>query len=72
VLVSRKKVVRSFYSSRVSFTVGTCILLGVLGLLPLGRVEGWDLYNVLIDNGSQANIIFLHAYDHMGINHSML
>jgi sRNA-binding regulator protein Hfq len=44
----------------------------VLGLLPLGRVEGWDLHNVLIDNDSHADIIFLHAYDHMGINHSML
>jgi hypothetical protein len=29
VLVSRKKVVKPFYSSRGAFTVGTCILLGL-------------------------------------------
>jgi hypothetical protein len=37
-----------------------------------GRVAGWDLHKVLVDNGSQANIIFLHAFDHMGISHSLL
>jgi hypothetical protein len=36
------------------------------------RVAGWDLHKVLVDNGSQADIIFLHAFDHMGINHSLL
>jgi hypothetical protein len=35
-------------------------------------VAGWDLHKVLVDNGSQANIIFLHAFDCMGINHSLL
>jgi hypothetical protein len=35
-------------------------------------VAGWDLHKVLVDNGSQADIIFLHAFDHMGINHSLL
>jgi hypothetical protein len=34
---SNRKVVLSFYSSRVDFTMGTCILLG-LGLLSLGGV----------------------------------
>jgi hypothetical protein len=33
-------------------------------------VAGWDLHKVLVDNGSQTDIIFLHAYDRMGINHS--
>jgi hypothetical protein len=30
-------------------------------------VAGWDLHKVLVDNGSQANIIFLHAFDRMGV-----
>ena len=30
------------------------------------------MHNVLIDNGSQADIIFLHAFDRMGINHNPL
>jgi hypothetical protein len=36
------------------------------------RVAGWDLHKVLVNNGSQADIIFLHAFDCMGINHSLL
>jgi hypothetical protein len=35
-------------------------------------VAGWDLHKVLVDNGSQADIIFLHAFDRMGINHNLL
>jgi hypothetical protein len=35
-------------------------------------VAGWDLHKVLVDNGSEADIIFLHAFDCMGINHSLL
>jgi hypothetical protein len=35
-------------------------------------VAGWDLHKVLVDNGSQADIIFLHAFDCMGIGHSLL
>jgi hypothetical protein len=33
-------------------------------------VAGWDLHKVLVDNSSQADIIFLHAFDRMGISHS--
>ena len=33
-------------------------------------VAGWDLHKVLVDNGSQADIIFLHAFDRMGISES--
>jgi hypothetical protein len=36
------------------------------------RVAGWDLHKVLIDKGSQADIIFLHAFDRMDISHSLL
>jgi hypothetical protein len=36
------------------------------------RVAGWDLIKVLVDNGNQADNIFLHAFDRMGINHSLL
>jgi hypothetical protein len=36
------------------------------------RVAGWDLHKVLVGNGSQADIILLHAFDRMGINHSLL
>jgi hypothetical protein len=36
------------------------------------RVAGWDLHKVLVDNGSQADIIVLHAFNHMGISHSLL
>jgi hypothetical protein len=36
------------------------------------RVAGWNLHKVLVDNGSQTDIIFLHAFDHMGISHSLL
>jgi hypothetical protein len=36
------------------------------------RVAGWDLHKVLVNNGSQADIIFLHAFDCMGINHGLL
>jgi hypothetical protein len=35
-------------------------------------VAGWDLHKVLVDNDSQAGIIFLHAFDRMGISHSLL
>jgi hypothetical protein len=35
-------------------------------------VAGWDLHKVLLHNGSQADIIFLHAFDRMGISHSLL
>ena len=35
-------------------------------------VAGWDLHKVLVDNGSQADIIFLHAFDCMGFSHSLL
>jgi hypothetical protein len=35
-------------------------------------VAGWDLHKVLVDNGNQADIIFLHAFDRMGISHSVL
>jgi hypothetical protein len=35
-------------------------------------VAGWDLHKVLVDNGSQADIIFLHAFDRVGISHSLL
>jgi hypothetical protein len=36
------------------------------------RVASWDLHKVLVDNGSQADIIFLHAFDHMGISHNLI
>jgi hypothetical protein len=35
-------------------------------------VVGWDLHKVLVDNGSQADTIFLHAFDRMGISHNLL
>jgi hypothetical protein len=35
-------------------------------------VAGWDLHKVLVDNGSQADIIFLHGFYRMGIIHSLL
>jgi hypothetical protein len=35
-------------------------------------VAGWDLHKVLVDNGSQADIIFLHAFYRMGISHNLL
>jgi hypothetical protein len=35
-------------------------------------VGGWDLHKVLVNNGSHADIIFLHAFDRMGISHSLL
>jgi hypothetical protein len=35
-------------------------------------VAGWDLHKVVVDNGSQADIIFMHAFDRMGISHSLL
>jgi hypothetical protein len=35
-------------------------------------VAEWDLHKVLVDNGSQADIIFLHAFDRMDISHSLL
>jgi hypothetical protein len=35
-------------------------------------VAGWDLHKVLVDKGSQVDIIFLHAFDRMGISHSLL
>jgi hypothetical protein len=36
------------------------------------RVAGWDLHKVLVNNGSQTDIIFLHAFDRMGISHNLL
>jgi hypothetical protein len=35
-------------------------------------VAGWDLPKVLVDNGSQADIIFMHAFVRMGISHNLL
>jgi hypothetical protein len=35
-------------------------------------VAGWDLHKFLVDNGSQADIIFLHTFDRMGISHNLL
>jgi hypothetical protein len=35
-------------------------------------VAGWELHKVLVNNGSQDDIIFLHAFDRMGISHSLL
>jgi hypothetical protein len=35
-------------------------------------VAGWDLNKVLVDNDNQADIIFPHAFDRMGISHSLL
>jgi hypothetical protein len=35
-------------------------------------VARWDLHKGLVDNGSQVDIIFLHAFDRMGISHSLL
>jgi hypothetical protein len=42
------------------------------GMVINCSVAGWDLHKVLVDNGSQADIIFLHAFDRMGISHSLL
>jgi hypothetical protein len=36
------------------------------------RVAGWYLHKVLVDNGSQVDFIFLHAFDRMGISHNHL
>jgi hypothetical protein len=36
------------------------------------QVTGWDLHKVLVDNGSQADIIFLHTFNRMGISHNLL
>jgi hypothetical protein len=36
------------------------------------NVESWELQKALIDNGSQANIIFQYAFNQMGINRSLL
>jgi hypothetical protein len=35
-------------------------------------VAGWDLHKVLVDNGSHTDIVFLHAFNRMGISHSLL
>jgi hypothetical protein len=35
-------------------------------------VAGWNLHKVLVDNGSQVDVIFLHAFDRMGISHNLL
>jgi hypothetical protein len=36
------------------------------------RVAGWDLHKVLVDNGSHADIMFLHAFDCTGISHNLI
>jgi hypothetical protein len=36
------------------------------------RVADWDLHKVLVDNNSHADIIFLHAFDRLGIRHNLL
>lgn len=36
------------------------------------NVAGWNLHKVLVDNWSQVDIIFLLAFDRMGINHNLL
>jgi hypothetical protein len=32
----------------------------------------WDLHTILIDDDSQADIIFIHLFDRMGMNHNRL
>lgn len=36
------------------------------------NVAGWEILKALMDNDSQANIIFLHAIKRMGINPKQL
>lgn len=36
------------------------------------NVAGWEIYKALIDNGSQADIIFLHAFEKIGISPNQL
>jgi hypothetical protein len=35
-------------------------------------VADWDLHKALVNNGSQADIIFLHAFNRMSISHNLL
>jgi hypothetical protein len=32
------------------------------------NIAGWEIRKALMDNDNQVNIIFLHAFDRMGIN----
>ena len=36
------------------------------------NIAVWEIRKALIDNGRQTNIIFLHAFDGMGINPKQL
>lgn len=36
------------------------------------NVVGWEIHKSLVDNGSQADIIFFHAFNKMGINPKQL
>jgi hypothetical protein len=52
--------------------MSTCAAPHIDAMVINCSVAGWDLHKVLVDNGSQANIIFLHAFDRMGISHNLL
>lgn len=36
------------------------------------NIVDWELHKALIDNGRQVDIIFMCAFDRMGINHNFL
>jgi hypothetical protein len=36
------------------------------------HIDRWNITNILIDNGSQAEILFLTAFEKMGYNNKQL
>lgn len=36
------------------------------------NIDGWDLHKALVNNNSQTDIIFSHAFGRMGIKHNLL
>jgi hypothetical protein len=48
-----------------------------IAMLIITHIDKWDVMRVLVDNGSQAELLFLSAFDHMaskerGLNWSVL
>lgn len=36
------------------------------------NIVDWELHKALVDNGRQVDIIFMYAFDSMGINYNFL
>jgi hypothetical protein len=64
-----------WYHIPLTFTVADINLVSFLNIdvmVITTHIHNWDVTIVLVDNGSQAEILFLPAFDQMGYNRKQL